>query len=392
MSDSIEKSAGSVSVSPLLVPYVSAVEKAQKQLVLATKIAQELESKPIKPKVMGLGGYCAQAYVVLDAVPTAAATPEEGYRRLLEVLKAYPPVELAEVVGANTVKPTSHLRDVDNQFDTVPCFPLLSKTGVAETLRWWTPLGGGLAEVHLPRPGSCVLRPLYEVGYPQPDPRGAVGVSRRKLKDYSQEAMFSEEFSAHRQWESVFADYYGHRADVRQWAQGLYLFVYKRFVPSEKEPREQAMSFNRNGTRPAELTDTEAKRILEAVLARVDAEKREEQVLLRMMGGRLRGATELLAKVLGEAKARQGYQNGSFPSSLVAEVLQQKVQRYFGGVCLSFLREEAGFFVGRLVVQSPVFEGSVGFLDFKVKGNPEGDLLTVQRLKPEYVAVAYPWD
>lgn len=393
MSDSIKTvTENSTTASPLLEPYVAAVAVAQRKLQLATMLVQELKSKPIQPKTMGLGGYCAQAHLLFPAVHGSTTPDAESVEALLTLLRAFPPVELIDIVGEHTVKPLTHLRENERWADLVPCFPLVRKDLRTATLRWWTQLSGDLVEVQLPEPPPEVMALLHGPTHVRAVYSGGACVFHRKLQDYRKEVLFPEEIQAHQHWEGVFRDSFLGRDGIREWAQELYLFVYKRFVPSKRELREPAMPFNRNAPRPDDLMDTEENHLLEAVIARVQAEKEVDQVLRRLLTDLLTQAKDLLAKELGVVKARDGNQSGAFSSTLVTDGLQQKIQRKFGDVRLSYLREEAGFFKGRLVVKSPVFENSVGFLDFQVKGNPEGELITIQRLEPEYVDVAYPWE
>lgn len=406
MSDSNQ---ASLLKSPLLSSYVAQVTAAQTELDKACAIANTLAGKLIQPTGIELRGYCADAFLRFDLEADAAGhllDPESSYQHTLAVLKSYPPVPLVDLVGLRAVKPLSTLRGHELEEDAVPCFPVVVKTHVERNLhrvdqtkavaRWWTELDGKLAEVQAKAPALGVLERLYGTAHEASSdghPTGGQTSFHRVLKPYDVECLDVGLLKVHADWTEFLQKNFHNKPGAIQWARALYAFAYVNGVPDSSRLLNPHMPFNRGSLANASSISEAAKQeILAAVANRIAREKEVEPQVRELLANRLNQAKDLLTSVLSSFNALRGCQNFNSPSPRVAAVLQQKLDEKGIGARLGLIRESMGGFDVRVQIASPAVKDGLAFMDFSIKGNPEGQFVRASLLNPEYLDTTYPWE
>lgn len=129
-----------------LSTYQTAAHKAQQDLAHATKLATAIRDKNApEPADLSLFGYCASASMKFHITK---ASPDSVSSAVAELLAAYPPLDVVDLVDVRTQKPVEALRENETTEPYVELYPVLFKNDHRSYARWWTHLAGETVEIN----------------------------------------------------------------------------------------------------------------------------------------------------------------------------------------------------------------------------------------------------
>ncbi|OZB55067.1 MAG: hypothetical protein B7X43_01865 [Thiomonas sp. 15-63-373] len=390
-----EKKSLEVPTSPVLREYLNTYQKAKTELDLATKLVAELGDRQPVPKALALSGYCASAHLTLPALGSDVPLPARK-AQFAQYLKSYPPVALVHLPEVVASKPVKALREDDLRLTRLPIYPIViqDNRSLGYSARWWTLIGGDLAEVSAPGVSSDCLE-FNRDHYTKRNSHRATSsqsVYLRNLQQFPNKfdltKMAPELAAAYARWDALERTL--RSPGAKKWSAGLRASLKHTSLPSMTDLLDPEHRMNRYYKGPQLLTEDEMSEVC-AVAGEVDsAERKEIPLLTARMREMLERGQELLVNILREFHASTGSRSSireTVIGSFLADALQQKLDREVGnGVQLAFLGEEFEMFVVRLRVLCDAVEGGIMFLDFKVKTDAGKPRLTLEALQPEYAA------
>ena len=126
--------------------FETAAHKAQQDLSHASRLANAIKDKNApEPADLALFGYCASASMKFDM---AKASPDSVSSAVAELLAAYPPLDIVDLVNVRTQKPVEALRANETSESYVELYPVVFKKDHRSYARWWTHLAGETVEIN----------------------------------------------------------------------------------------------------------------------------------------------------------------------------------------------------------------------------------------------------